>query len=540
MAKNQIQVSLKFNADTGSAKASLIDLEKSLNKLYDVRAKASVTGNLTQELDSAAVEAKKLLVALQSAVNMDTGKFDLTEFRRSLKTVGTDLTSLRKQLSAAGPEGEQAFNNLAQAIIKAEAPTRRLSKTLDDFFVQLKKTAQWQLTSNVTHGLQGALQTAYHYAQDLNRSLNDIRIVTGYNIEQMDAFAAKANEAAKALSTTTTDYAKASLIYFQQGLNDDEVLRRTQATIKMANVTGQAAEDVSEQMTAIWNNFDDGTKSLETYADVITALGAATASSSEEISEGLQKFAAVANMVGLSYEYATAALATVTSQTRESADTVGTAFKTIFARLQSLSLGETLDDDTTLTKYSIALSKVGVNIKDANGDLRAMDDILDDLSEKWQMIDKDQRAALAQTVAGMRQYNNFIALMDNYDTFEANIKIAEDSKGTLEEQQKIYAESWQAAADRVKAAAESIYTDLIEDEAFIKLLDIFEKLLSFVDQFIDSLGGLRGILATVSLILTQVFNKQLQSSLHNASVMIQDMTGVSKKQDQATRNQAVA
>ena len=36
-------------------------------------------------------------------------------------------------------------------------------------------------------------------------------------------------------------------------------------------------------MTAIWNNFDDGSKSLEHFGDVITALGASTASSSAEI-----------------------------------------------------------------------------------------------------------------------------------------------------------------------------------------------------------------------------------------------------------------
>ena len=46
----------------------------------------------------------------------------------------------------------------------------------------------------------------------------------------------------------------------------------------MMNVTGQGAEEVSSYMTAIWNNFDNGTKSLEYYADAITALGAATAS----------------------------------------------------------------------------------------------------------------------------------------------------------------------------------------------------------------------------------------------------------------------
>jgi hypothetical protein len=56
--------------------------------------------------------------------------------------------------------------------------------------------------------------------------------------------------------------------------------------------------------------------------------------------------------VGLSYDYATAALATVTAETRQSADIVGTAFKTLFARIEGLKLGETLEDGTTLNQYS--------------------------------------------------------------------------------------------------------------------------------------------------------------------------------------------
>jgi len=69
-------------------------------------------------------------------------------------------------------------------------------------------------------------------------------------------------------------------------------------------------------MTAIWNNFDNGSKSLESYIDVITALGASTASSSQEIATGLSKFSAVAKTIGLSYEYATSALATLVAETR--------------------------------------------------------------------------------------------------------------------------------------------------------------------------------------------------------------------------------
>jgi TP901 family phage tail tape measure protein len=102
----------------------------------------------------------------------------------------------------------------------------------------------------------------------------------------------------------------------------------------MANVTGQDATTVSDQLTAIWNNFNKaGDVAYEHYADILTALGAETASSTDEIAGGLEKFAAVAETIGLSYEYATAALATVTAETRQSADVVGTAFKTLFARI---------------------------------------------------------------------------------------------------------------------------------------------------------------------------------------------------------------
>jgi TP901 family phage tail tape measure protein len=158
----------------------------------------------------------------------------------------------------------------------------------------------------------------------------------------------------------------------------------------MANVTGRTAEKVSDQMTAIWNNFDNGSKSLEYYADVITALGAATASSSDEIATGLSKFAAVADTVGLSYENATAALATITATTRQSADSVGNGLKTLFSRLQSLSLGQTLEDGVNLTKYTKALNTVGVSALDAAGNLRSMDSILADLGERWDTLSSAQ------------------------------------------------------------------------------------------------------------------------------------------------------
>lgn len=277
----------------------------------------------------------------------------------------------------------------------------------------LKNTIKWGISSSIFNNLSSSIQKAWSYAKNLDKSLNDIRIVAGQSAEEMNNFAVQATRAAQTLGASTLDYTKGALIYYQQGLNNQEVAERTEVTLKMANVLGTSASEVSDYMTAIWNNFDNGSKSLEYYADVITALGAATASSSEEIADGLEKFAAIADTVGLSYEYATTALATVVAETRQSADVVGTAFKTLFARIQDLELGNTLDDGTTLGKYSEALEKVGINIKDQSGQLKDMDDILDEMGSKWQTLSRDQQTALAQTVAGTRQYTQLVALMDN-------------------------------------------------------------------------------------------------------------------------------
>lgn len=298
-------------------------------------------------------------------------------------------------------------------------------------------------------------------------------------------------------------------------LSDQEVKSRTDITVKMANAAGESAETVSDQLTAVWNNFYDGSKSLEYYADVMTKLGAATASSTDEIATGLEKFASIAETVGLSYEYAASALATVTDKTRQSADVVGTAFKTIFQRIEGLELGETLEDGTTLNEYSEALAVVGVNIKDANDELKDMDVILNEMAAVWGQLNRDEQVALAQKVAGARQYNQLMSLMNNWDFMEENIATSYGSSGALQEQANIYAESWEAARDRVTAAAEAIYSDLINDEFFIDITNGFEHLLVSLDGFIDGMGGVKTIIVAISSLLLSSFASKIPDAINN-------------------------
>lgn len=537
MANKRFDYVIGFSADTSKLSSALKQLEVQLNKI----ATGKISGNFgIEQIREASSAATQLGAHLKAAINIDTGKLDISKFARSLHSSNTTLSSLSASLTKVGPAGQVAFMNIARAVTEAEMPLKRSNELMNKLWITMKNTVRWQVTSGLLTGFTGAIGDAYRYAEDLNESLNNIRIVTGKSTAEMAQFAKQANRAAKELNTTTTKYTDASLIYYQQGLDDKSVKARTDVTAKFANVSRENLTTSSEYLTAIWNNFAKGSKNLEYFADVIVALGAATASSSQEIATGLNKFAATAETVGLSYEYATSALATVTATTRQSAEVVGTAFKTLFSRIQDLELGKTLDDGTTLGKYSKALDAVGISIKDSNGELRDMDRILDDIGGKWDTLNKDEQVALAQAVGGVRQYTQFIALMDNWDFMEENLETAKNATGELQNQADIFAESWEAARKNVKASAEGIYDSLVKDEFWIGLTNGFADGLKSVELFTDSIGGLKGVLALATIAMNKLVGPKVAQSIRDVAYNIGILTGKEKEHTIALKESALA
>ena len=520
MSKN-LNVALNFTANTSQAKTQIQELSNLLTK---VAYSNNINVN-SNSIKAASQAAKELAYHLGQAYNKNTGNYDLSKLNASLQKSGKNVQTLSAELVKAGTTGQQAFIKLAQVISTADQPVLKINKHLAEMWTTLKNTARWQISSSFLHGFQRAVRSAYGYAQDLNESLNKIRIVTGANSDEMARFADQANKAAKALSTTTTRYTDAALIYYQQGLSDNEVIKRTDTTVKMANVTGESADEVSSYMTAIWNNFDDGSKSLEYFADVITKLGAETAASSAEIANGLEKFAAIGETIGLSYEYATAALTTIIDKTRQSEDVVGTALKTIFARIQGLQMGGETEDGLSLNKYSSALAVYGISIFNANNELRDMDEILDDMGAKWDTLNRAQKVGLAQTVAGVRQYNQLMSLMDNWDAMQKNVGIASGSEGSLQEQADIYAESWDAASNRVRAALESIYSDMVDDDFFIDVYDNLADIINGVDDFVDSIGGMKTVLLGFGTIFLSLVKSKIGPAMQDLALNVKVITG---------------
>jgi hypothetical protein len=107
--------------------------------------------------------------------------------------------------------------------------------------------------------------------------------------------------------------------------------------------------------------------------------------------------------------------------------------------------------------------------------------------------------------------------MENFDFYQQNITSAQMADGTLDQQAEIYAESWEAARDRVKAATEGLYDSIIDDKSFITVLKVIEKIIGGVETFVDSIGGMGGVIFTLGSVFTRVFRTQITSTINDAA-----------------------
>ena len=519
-----ISFNLKFNSDTAQARADLNSLRR---QLEDIISDPIRLGDIDTRQGIEAAQTIKN--ALDDAFNVDTGRLDLTAFNRAIQNSGRTLSELTSDLQSLGPVGTNAFMALSKSISNAEMPLRRTSQLFDELWQSMQNAAKWNISTTVLNSFTGAIQSAYEYSKDLDESLTNIRIVTGQSREQMEAFADSANQAAHDLSASTLDYTNAALIYYQQGLNDEEVAARTATTIRAAQTAQMNTAEMSEYLTAIWNGFQIQAEGTEEAIDKVAAVATATAADLGELAEGFSRVASAAASMGVDIDELNSYLATVISVTREAPETIGTAFRTIFARLNSVSLGETAEDGVNLNTVGNTLEKVGIQVLDNNGKLRETGEIIDEIGNRWTEFSAEQQRSIAITMAGTQQFSRLIALFDNWDMYQETLAISQNASGTLQEQADIYADSWQAAAQRVQTSLQDLYEDFMDSDLFIGLLNGADSVVQGFNEAIDAVGGFGNALLLIVNSIAPAFHKQMVDSIANGVASIGSLFGVDNK-----------
>ena len=510
MADRKLNYEINLNIN----KTSVDNLKKSLSDVERNLKQAIATGGPSEEFEKSLKAAQDLKGILNSSWNHKLNQLDLSKVNEQLIKSYGSISNFKEALESTSSIGAKAYNDFSKIVLNTNLQLAQSNKLLDDMADTLGKTIKWGIASRVMNNMVGSIEKAWSYTVKLDKSLNDIRIVTNKSAEEMDRFAITANKAAQSLGASTRDYTEASLIYYQQGLSDQEAQKRAEITLKAANVTGQSAQQVSEQLTAVWNGYNVAIQESELYVDKLAAVAAATAADLEELSTGMSKVASTAATMGVDIDQLSAQMATIISVTRQAPESVGTALRTIYARMGDIKAG--LDSETTLGNYTSKMAQLGVNVLNANGELRDMGEVIEEVGSRWTDLSREQQVALAQTMAGTRQYNNLLALFENWDDYTSALETSANAAGTLNEQQEIYMESTEAHLQKMRTEAEKTYDILFDTKTVNSFIDAFTWLNSVFNSFLKGLGGGMNDFVYFGSLLTNIFSNQLADGIDNA------------------------
>lgn len=184
-----------------------------------------------------------------------------------------------------------------------------------------------------------------------------------------------------------------------------------------------------------------------------------------------------------------------------------TALKTIIARFQEMKSNPmeilSIDgEEASLNKVDKALATIGISLKDASGQFRDLDEVIFELADKWDGLDRNTQRWIANTVAGSRQQSRFLALMSDSTRLHELYDAAINSEDASLVQYAKTLDSIDGKMNQLSTSFQQFYMSIMNGETIKGILDI---LIRFVDR-LNEVGplGATGIVASLLSAVSQV------------------------------------
>ena len=404
-----------------------------------------------------------------------------------------EVVTANEQASTSIARGNEEFREQKQIMADRNAFAQRIKD-----FVGLKGAAMLART---------ALRSAMQSVKELDAAMTEMSVVTDLSVgdywEQLPEY----TERASALGLSIKDAYEAATLFYQQGLKTNEVVAISNETLKMARIAGLSAEDATNKMTAALRGFNMelNETSAQKVSDVYSELAAITASDVNEISTAMTKTASIAANAGMEFETTAAFLSQIIETTRESAETAGTAMKTVIARFQELKkdpaeIGEVDGEIVDANKIETALRSVGVALRDSSGQFRDLDDVFLELSSKWNTLDTNTQRYIATIAAGSRQQSRFIAMMSDYGRTQELVNAANNSSGASNRQFEKTLESLESKLNQLKNSWDTFTMGILNNEAIKFGVDVLTKLLNVINKVTEGFGGFSGTISKLGFV----------------------------------------
>ena len=508
---------------SGQLKDAEIAASTASTKVENLRTKVS---QLNTEFDTN--KAKNVQLAYNQ-LRTEAGKLGVDLSKIPIDYTEENLVELNAALNQLIADGiakvDQGVNNLQAEFGETSTAAENFGNTMRGTGEEIKKLDE--TVSNTSAfaerikqfvGLQGgieiarsAMRNAITTIKDLDKAMTEMAVVTNLEVGDYWKQLPRHTEDANKLGVAIKDVYEAETLYYQQGLKTNEVIAMSNETLKMARIAGLSAEDATNKMTAALRGFNMelNETSAQKVADVYSELAAITASDVNEISSAMTKTASIAASAGMEFETTAAFLSQIIETTRESAETAGTALKTVIARFQELKkdpseIGEIDGEIVDANKIETALRSVGVSLRDANGQFRELDDVFLELSSKWDGLDTNTQRYIATIAAGSRQQSRFIAMMSDYSRTQELVTAANSSAGASNKQFEKTMDSLESKLNKLKNAWDSFTMGIMDSDLLKAGIDLLTGILTAINNITDAFGDFNGA-AKIGLLVTALY-----------------------------------
>lgn len=438
----------------------------------------------------------------------------LKEYQRQLKA--NEITVDEFKLKLSGLQASFAENSNA---IKAAGEN---VKTLGSRFSSIAKSlgAWFSVSRVIMYGIR-SIRNMVTATIELDDAMTQLKIVTQDTDAAYEKYLDTVSKTATKIGSSISDLIDSTTTYARLGYSLEESSTLAEYTAMLQNVGDINVSDAQDAITAIVKAFGVGIDEIETIMDKMVATGNNFPISVSQIAEGMNNASSALAAAGNTFEQSVALL-TAANTTIQNAAKSSVGMRTIAARIRSTKteldeLGESMTEAqygelvSALTKYNVALT-------DANGEFRSTYDIIADIAAMWDKLSTMEQAALANSIAGVRQQSVFYSLVEQFQEASGAMDDMANSAGTLQESYDTYMESTTAHINQFKAALQSLSQTTISTEFLNGIIDFGTGILGILEtlmRLIDALGGLNTVLTTTAAIIAIINADAIFASLAN-------------------------
>lgn len=431
----------------------------------------------------------------------------------NLKDQISELNTLKSGLldgSVSAEQFEDSFRKIKSTVTESTGAIRAAgenTKTLGDRFGGLAgKFASWLSVTQIIMTVVRTAKEMVSAAVEVESAMAQIQIVTGASDSQMETFLTKSIALAKELGQSVTDVASSIETFTRLGYNMSDSSNLAKYANIMANVGNTDVDTATTGITSIIKGYELDANDAEHVSDVLVKVGQEYAISAEELMAAFQRGGAALHASGTDFEKS-AALFAATNASLQNAETTGTMWKTVSARIRGATteleeMGEETDGLAQgLSKYREEIKALsGVDIMKDDTTYKDMYDIFVQLAEVWDNMEDVSQSRVAEILGGTRNTSGIMSTITNIRDAIGAYSSAMDSAGTATEANNIYMDTTKAKVGELKAAFQEISSDLINSSFTKFAVSGLTGVVEIIDKITEAVGSLGTIIAGLGIV----------------------------------------